>query len=315
MNLRHLKKELELSESVGILYGTIEHYLVTFSLKPKSVELFIDAKIDPADTVAVDQLRTFIQSNATGYHVTASSLSNTGISITLTEKDQEVIIELLHLLINELKMLKINGANYCSNCGELIENESKMVKIGSHAHICDDQCADRIMTSDKAKAARVKVVKRGLPGFLGALIFTAAAAALYYFLGIKALPCYYAAVLIPIAADLGFFLFGGKRGWAKLTSCTLLPLLFFFVAIWGLFIYSVHVQWTADGYVFTFAELITTALENLKASPTLAEGFYSRQLLFGGICMAVGYVATLPTAYTRPAPYFSLLKSRGDGKN
>lgn len=314
MNLRYLKKELEFSESVGIVYGMVGQYLVTFSLKRKSVELFIDAKIDPADTVAVDRLRAFIQNNAVGYHITASSLSNTGISMTLSGKDQEVMMELVNILINELRLLKISGATHCSNCGEPIEGKQQMVKIGSHAHVCDSPCAERIMGSDKAKAARVKIVKRGLPGFFGALIFSGLAAALYFFLGIKSLPCYYAAVLIPVAADLGFFLFGGKRGWAKMTACALLPLFFFALAVFGLLLYPAYAQWTADGYLFTFAEFINTTLNALKTSTVLAEGF-NRQLLFGGICLTIGYVAALPSAYARPIPYFALLKPRGRGKS
>lgn len=315
LSLKHLKKELDLIEGFGIYYAVFETYVVTFADKNKETDIFVDAKVDPSDTDAVNRLRTFIQNNANGYKITASSLSNTGVSMTVSEKDQDVVLELFYLLINQLKILKIKGSDYCANCGELIDGRRETVKIGNHAHSCDVECAERIMSSDKAKAAKTKVAKRGLPGFLGALLFTIIGTVPYFILGYNGFPCSYAAVLIPLMCGAGFFLFGGKRGWAKFLSCLLLPLFFYCLGAFALLGYSIYNVWWNLGYVFTISEIISAILNNLKDNDMLREGFVFRQLLFGGVFLLIGYVFTLPNAYSKPEPYFALLKDKSYGKN
>jgi hypothetical protein len=308
LTLKYLKKELDLKESFGVVYGMFDNYLATFSHKNKEIEIFVDAKVDPSDGEAVGRLRTFIQNNAAGYKITASSLSNTGISITVGIKDQDLVSEFFYLLINQLKILKIRGADYCANCGGAIKGGRKIVKIGSHSHSCDEDCAEKIMSSKRATAARTKVSRHGFPGFLGALIFCLIGSAPYFYLGYNGYSCAYAAFLIPLAAALGFFLFGGRRGWAKLLTCALVPAAVFLAVSCVLLGYSVYSFWFDAGYVFTVPELASAVLDGLSADGALRDGFIFNQLLTGVFFLLAGYVFTLPTAFARPDPYFAILK-------
>jgi len=308
LNLKYLRKELDFTEAAGVVYGCYENYIVTFSLKNKEVEVFVDAKVDPSDTEVVERLRAFIQNNANGYKITASSLSNTGVSMTVRVRDQEVILELFYLLINQLKVLKVSGADRCANCGEEIPDKRKLVKIGAHVHACDAECATRIMSSDKAKAARTKVSKRGFPGFIGALLFSLVAAIPYFLLGYHGMTCHYAAILIPIACGVGFFLFGGKRGWAKLVTCILLPVLVFAAAAVVTLGYTYYRLLLSQGYVVSIIEISDQIIEAVSPNAELFTVMIQRQLLFGAIFLAIGWLFTVPTAYQRPDPYFALLK-------
>ena len=308
LSLKHLKKELDLNESANIYYGLFENYIVSFSGKNKETEVFVDAKIDPAETETVDRLRKFIQNNANGYKITASSLSNTGVSMTVDLKDQDVVLELFYLLINQLKILKVKGTGYCANCGNAIDSGRKIVKIGNHAHTCDEDCAERIMSSDKAKATKTKVAKRGVPGFFGALLFALIGCVPYFVLGSNGMVCSYAAFLIPVMAGFGFFLFGGKRSFVKLFTCIFVPLILYALTAFGAMGYALYNRWWDAGFVFTVSDIIAAIIDGLKANDAFVEGFFYRHILFGGVFLLAGYVFTLPTAFARPEPYFAILK-------
>lgn len=308
LSLGFLKRELDFSESAGVVYGNLDDYIATFSLKAKEIEIFIDAKVDPSNNEVVDKLRTFIQSYANTFKITASSLSSTGVSITVGERDQEGVLELFYHLLNQLKFLKVEGNGICANCGDAIQGKRHLVKIGTHVHACDEVCADRIMSSEKAAVAKTKVKKRGFPAFLGSILFSIIGILPYLVLGYYGLPCYFAAFAIPISCAVGFFLFGGKRGWVKLLTCLVLPVLFFGAAVIGALGYSIYDQWLQAGYYIEVQYVWDAMLAHFHPlTGDLFSTLYD-QLMYGGIFVLLGYLFTLPTAYARADPYFAILK-------
>lgn len=306
--LTYLKRELDLKEGAGIVYGISDNYLATFVSKKKEIEIFIDAKVDASDTEAVERLREFIQKNATGYKITASSLTRTGISITVGEHDQEIVLELYYLLINQLKVLKIPGTGYCSNCGQKIPGARQIVKINNHVHACDQRCAQRIMESDKGKAMAKKKSTRAPLGMLGAFLFSALGTIPYLYLGYKGFPCWYAAILIPIFCWLGYFIFGGKPSILKVFTCILFPILFFAAASLGLLGNAVYTIWMQGGLVFSTNDVITAVIDALKGNATIQTEFINKQLIYGGIFVLIGYIFTLPHSYGKSQPEFAILK-------
>jgi len=305
--LKSLKKELDLKSAYGLAYGLVDNYLVTFTQIKNEITIFVDAKVDPEDQTVVEKMRHFIQSSASSYKIVESSLSNTGISLTVSDTDQDLVIELFYLLINQLRLFRIPGADCCSNCGMPI-SDRRIVKIGSHVHACDYECSMRILSSDRAKSVQKPATSQAVSGFIGALIFSVLGAIPYILLGYNGIPCFFAAVIIPIAAGLGFTLFNGKKGIAKLIFCFILPLAAFASACIGLLANSVYVAWWDNGYVFTVNEVISAVFASIKTSEYIKAEFVMRQLLFGGIFLAIGYIFTLPNAYARPVPYITVIK-------
>lgn len=305
--LRQIKKELGFTEGPGLIYGYYSDYLVTFSQMDKELELFVDAELDESDEEMLDKLRLFLKANAPAYNLTGSSFSNTGISVRVSTKESEALLEFFFIFMNQLKLLHVPGAAYCANCGGEIGDDHVLLKIGSHVHTCDEPCAQKIVSSGKAKAAG-KTSKRVLPGILGALLIGLLGAVPYIFLGYKGYTCAPAAFLIPLAVAFGFYLFGGKPGMGKLLTCILLPLVLFAVAAAGLLGLSVYQDWALNGYVFTMGELIEAIRTTFLGNEAFREAFLYRQVLFGGIFLLAGYVFTLPTAYAKPDPYFMTLK-------
>lgn len=310
-SLKHIKKELGFSEGPGLIYGYYDDYMVSFSMLDKEIELFVDAALDENDQDTLNRLRTFLKSNAASYDLTGTSFSPTGISVRAGEKKYEPLLEFFFIFMNQLKLLRIAGKGVCANCGLPIGDNGVLLKIGHHAHTCDDACAQRILTSGKAKAAE-KTKKRVFAGTLGAILVGLLGAILYFILGLLGYTCAPAAFLIPLAAALGFYAFGGRPCVGKAVVCFVVPLIVFALVCLVLLGYSVYTAWTAGGYVFTFSELFDSLIGVLRDSAEFREQFLNRQVLFGGIFLLAGFVFTLPTAFAKREPYFMILK---EGKN
>ncbi len=306
--LKAIRKELGLQDGPGLIYGYFEKYLISINQKDKQFELFVDAEIDENDRTVIETLRDFIKTNASSYGIKNSSLSNTGLSLIISDKKGDELVEFFYLLVNQMKMLHIAGSEYCSNCGAPLGDDSVILKIGAHAHTTDRSCANKIVESKKAKYVN-KPKARVFLGFVGALLVGIIGTLPYLYLGYKDYPCFFAAFLIPLFCFFGYGLFGGKPSIGKIIICLLMPVLLFAAASAGLLGYSVFTQWYDAGYVFTIKDLLTTVWQNLLTSSALRETFIYRQVLFGGIFVLAGYVFTLPTCYKRPIPYFCILKA------
>lgn len=309
--LRYIKKELGFAEGPGLIYGYYGNYMVSFSTEDKEIELFVDAELDENDEETLEKLRTFLKGNAHAYNLTGTAFSPTGISVRTEEKNYEGLLEFFYIFMNQLKLLRVPGADLCSNCGAPLINEHVILKIGNHAHTCDDDCAQKILSSGKAKAAN-KTNKRVFLGTVGAILISLLSTALYIYLGYAGYPAAPAAFLIPLAATFGFYMFGGKQGVGKLIVCFIVPLIVFAVAALTTMGLTVFQSWSAEGYVFSIKELLSAISSVLKDNELFREQFLYRQVLFGGIFLLAGFVFTLPTAYAKPAPYFAILKDIKD---
>lgn len=311
-SLKHIKKELEFSEAPGLVYGYYGDYMVSFSLLDREIELFVDAALDENDSDALGKLRTFLKGNAAAYELTGTSFSPTGISVRTLEKNYEALLEFFFIFMNQLKLLHVAGREVCANCGEKIRGDGVVLKIGNHAHTCDETCAQKIMEGGKAKTqARSK--GRALPGVIGAGVVGLLGAVPYFVLGTLGLPCAPAAFLMPLAAAFGFYAFGGRPGTGKVITCILVPIVVYLLACFALLGFVVYSDWSNSGFVFSFKELFDTIRRTFADSAEFREQFFNRQMLFGGLFLLVGYVFTIPTAFTKREPYFMLLKDTDNG--
>ena len=291
------KKELELSRDGDIVYGRCGDYIVTFSEQNREVELFVDARLGRVDSGAIDELKAFVQASAAGYKLVSFSMTSTGASVVVAKKNASLLLEFSALLISQLKTLGIPGAGICSNCGQPMGSYN-IVRIANHAHACDSECASRLLAG-ASRQQPVYVRQQGsFLGFMGALLFVLLSAAAYAYLALNSYFCAWVAVIMPIAASLGYALFGGKPCAGKGTSVLLLPLLFFSGAAFFVLLYSVYLHWIDLGYVFSLRELISLVSKNLTA-PVLKSEYLYKQVAEGFVFLLIGYIFSLPQAFSK----------------
>ena len=306
--LKPFIREFSLQSVHNICYGRYDRYLVTFSHYDRSIELFIDARLAALDRPSYERLRSLIQSNSNGYGVRSFQLTATGLSVVVGDKNADSLLDFFYMLINELQYLKVEGCESCTNCGRPIEGDEVIIKLGRHTHTCDVTCAARIQNGAHNNE---KTVPTGhpVPGFLGALLFSLAATALYLYLGHRGVFCSWVAMLIPVAAALVFRLFGGRPSAMMAVVTVLFPLLFFPLAAFGLLSYEAGGMWYEQGYSFSIMELIREVSGYLTNVFSFSDSFVQRQLLAGGAFLALGLLFALPSCKgKKAAPYFLRLK-------
>ncbi len=298
--LGYFKKELELSRDRDIVYGKCGDYIVTFNENEWEVELFVDARLGSVETERIEALKQFVQRSAAGYKLQSFSVTSTGASVVVLKKNADSLLEFSTLLLSEMKTLGIPGDTVCSNCGRRIGTH-RLVRIANHAHSCDPECVERLLeNAANQKPARTRH-KGSFVGFIGALFGVILAAAGYVYLGLNGWFCAGVAVLMPAFASAGYALFGGKPSVSKGMAVILLPLLFFAAAAFFVLLYSVYHDWIALGYVFSLRELFDCVAQSLLL-PALKEEFLIKQLAEGGIFLLIGYIFSLPQAFSKKQP-------------
>lgn len=294
--LKVIEKDLGLTYSQGILYGRYGNYMVTFNQIGKELEFFTDARLASVSKEQSDALREFVKSNALSYRLLSFSMSSTGTTVTILAKDVTLLLDFVYVFMNELGARGIPGVSVCSNCG-LPSNSRKIVRIGTHAHTCDAECAERLVAKCKGTLTRT-LPQGGFVGFIGALLGCTAALIIYWLLGINGYYCAAAAFLIPIFASYGYSLLGGSRGIPKAVTVVLMPTLLFTAAVFVLFCLLVYRDWLAGGYIFTISELISETVKSFSADLLKTEFVY-KQFLVGLLFIALGEIFALSDSFAK----------------
>ena len=305
-SLKKIARELNLKSRYNILYGNVNGYIVSISRNDNAVELFIDSRLVDLPKKISDELETFMSENLAPYGISDYSISKTGLSINVNDKKENIsnIIEFLYCIINELKVLGILGTELCSNCGKTIE-EGVLVKVGAHAHICDEECANKLACSKRTFRSKTKL--HFFAGLIGAIMGSIVALAPWGYLSYFGYYSAPATILIPLLAALGYKIFGGKNCVGKAVCVTVLSFINYALAVGGLVYYKVFKEWRDGGYIFTRSELVSTLLSSFTQRSEIIDKFLYYQIIAGGIFIVLGLVIVLPRAFRAREKYTAIL--------
>ena len=309
--LKKIAKKLELTLSDDIAFGTRSGYTVTFARSEKELELYVDARLGSADAAVIETLKRFVQTQSASFGLKSFSMAATGASVSVSQRDSELLLDFFPLFLKRLRELGIPGDAVCSNCGAPMDAGRRYVRISNHAHSCDPVCAQKLLSKPAASKKSVSRPKGSVLGFVGGLLGCVLTAALYFWLGGTGRYSAWAVALFPVLTYYGYKFFGGKGSVGRGVTVILLPLLAFALTAGALLCYLVFVQWHAGGYVFTLGELI----QNVRAVLAQTGGAgrdILRQLYAGGVFLLIGYIYALPTAFAkRRLPNISELRIGG----
>lgn len=300
--ISRIKKEFSLKESQGILYGDIQGYMITASRAERRVEIFVDARFDTAGAQAVEAVRALVTEQSASCSLSSYRMDATGISVTAREKDAGRLIDFVYKLLDKLVELKVDGLGVCSNCGRPIEAGCGVaMRIDSHAHYCDRDCADRLLEAN-AELARHTVKARGsFAGFAGALTGCIAAMALYFVAGVNGWFCAAVGVLFPVFAGLGYDMLGGNRSVDKVITVVIAPLVSLVLIAFVTLCAGVYRSWHAAGYVFTLNEVLTETVGYITKGGA-GGAFLTNQLGIALIFAAAGWLIAIPDALPKKQP-------------
>ncbi|MEA4912684.1 MAG: hypothetical protein VB092_08775 [Oscillospiraceae bacterium] len=303
--IKKAARELGLANRYGILYGTVNGYVVSISEAGAGAELFVDAHTAQLSADAAASLRKALEDVAQTYGVAGLSLTKTGVRSALP-KDKNAAAdctEFIYALLNQLKIACVPGASVCSNCAKPVENGA-VVKVGAHAHSCCAECAERIVNTRRRKKDKSK--KHAFAGFFGALfagVIGLAPWAYLNYLGYYALPALF---LVPLAASFGYRIFGGRPCAAKAVIVSVLSLLVYAAGCALLLGWSVYMNWWNSGYTFSRAEIIDAVLAALRAPDAMMTALLRDNIAMGLIFIALGLLFVVPGALKNNAHYTAL---------
>ncbi len=305
--LRKAARDLGMKYKYGLCYGRVDGYVVSLAPAAGKPELFIDARAATLNAEKAAALRAGLTALGDTYGAKDVSLAKTGVSVLLSHDKAHCadFTEFLYQLINQLKIAGVAGADRCSNCGKEIA-AGCIVKAGAHAHACGGECVDKIV--GVKRKIKDKTKKRVFSGFWGALFGGVVGLAPWMWLnyaGYYALPALF---LVPLAASLGYRIFGGRPCAAKAAVVSLLSLLLYAAGGFLMLCYSVYADWWNSGYTFSRAEVVDAALAALKAPSEAMLAFFKTNVAVGAIFLLIGLVFVVPGALKSGAPYTAVLE-------
>lgn len=304
--LKRAAKELGLKLNRELAYGLAQGYAVSLCRGEKTYDLFVDARLGDLDEETAAALKAELAEACTAAGTDSFAFNKTGICASWPAKkaNAESAAALLRTVTEKLAEKNVVGVGCCSNCGApLSAEDAKLVKIGTHVHLCDSGCAHRLTAAFGSPSHTRKNVGAGIFGALiAAVVAVVPYAALSHF-GFYAAP---AAFLVPILVSLGYRAFSGKPCAAKGIVVTLFSLLSLAVTAALLLCYGVYDSWVSQGYVFVRSDLFAAVLQALK-SGALVKTLGAQNLAYCGVFLLLGLVFTLPQAVRRPVPYGATL--------
>lgn len=304
-------RELGFKNKYGVLYGTADGYVVSLADTGKRAELFIDARVAQLPAERAQSLRDGAEEVTASYGADGVNIGKTGLCVTLPadKKRGGDFSEFLYSLINQLKIAGAAGAAVCSNCGK--DAEGDVVKVGTRAHSCCAACAQRIVANHRRMKDKSK--KHPFAGFFGALFASVVGLAPWVYLnyaGYYALPALF---LVPLAASLGYRIFGGKPCAAKAVIVTLLSLLAYAAGCLLMLCWSVYSNWWNSGYTFSRAEVFDAVAAALRAPDAAMLAFLKTNAAMGLVFIALGLLFVLPGALRSKVRYAAMLTEANHG--
>ncbi len=306
MTINSIARELGLKNRYGIYYGNVNDYVVSLSRHERETELFIGAHTSELPQKLMSELESFLGLNALAYNADSYTLTKTGISFKLPNKQSTLstTAEFIRLVVGQLKTMRIPGAELCGNCGKALET-GVYVKVGEHVHICDEDCANKLAAS-KRKFTK-KTPRHFFAGFIGAVMGSVIALAGWLYLSYFGFYSAPAAVLIPLLALLGYKLFGGNNCIGKAVMIPIISIINYALGTFGLIYYIVFKEWRDGGYIFTRSELFNTLISAFTERSELIDSFIYNQLLAGAAFILIGIIIVIPYSLRRREKFTAIL--------
>lgn len=304
--LKAFAKEMALAFDDQKVYGVYDDYLLSIAENDNVRTLYVDIACDESLLPQMTEVRDFLSDGIDQYSIQSFDIKPTGIRVDTAIKGVsfESFIDLFYNLLTQLKDNGVPGYTVCSSCGEPISGEPKIVAIGNYVHSCDADCAGQLVSSYRRtkKENPAAFVPRenkepahagaGLIGAIFGSLFGAVlwVAAHHYGLGAYAVA---AGLLVGLLAHAGFRLFGGRRSGARFAICTIVPSLFVILAEFASFCVVVGANWTKEGVVYRFFDLLGSVFQSIITKGDVQAVFLRESLMGIALVVLVAVLFTL----------------------
>ena len=283
-----LKYSLESNKKYynGIMNG-YQSSLFYSKLNSQMIPFIINCKIE-GDSIAI--LTRYLEDNKKTLDIYAFSFDKFGVELQFVVKGKvfESIEKASLLVTTKLRKLKVNGADYCSMCGELLGDDKKIIELDNlrtYVHSgCHEKYKEKIIKAKESEDMKPNNYGKGVLGAVLGALLGCVIWGIMYFMGLFSAM---GGIVVAMMSSLVYDALKGKKNNGKIIIVGIVSLVLIIVTSYVLILIELGMQTSPEQLQMSLFKAFTTFWSNSPEFKTYALGHFVKSILFGACGVGV----------------------------